>query len=118
MAGYLVVGLPSPVAVVHAAQFGHGEGGEAMWLGDDLGSVRCPLEGAGMDGGQRNIGQVLGCGLGLHYTLVGEGQVYDAPKALTLARADVPGGAAMADEDNSDHVTSLPRDADIVVCLG
>ena len=50
-------------------------------------------------------GQVPGCDLGLDDTLVSEGQIYDASKALTLACADVPGRSAMADEDDADHVT-------------
>lgn len=89
-----------------------------MWFGDDLGSVRGPLEGAGMDGSQRDLCQMSGCDLGLNHTLVAEGQVDGASKTLTLACDGVPGGAAMANKDNTDHVTFLLRDTNIVMCLG
>jgi hypothetical protein len=107
--GNVGVKLPGPVAIIHTPQAGQGLGLQAVWCGDDLGGVGCPPERTGIDGGQAHADQAAGSGLSLYQSLVGQGQVNEAPEALALAFADVPGGTAVTDEDNVDHEPEHPR---------
>jgi hypothetical protein len=51
----------------------------------------------------------------LGHALSGQGQVDDAPEAPAGAFIVVPGSSAVTDEDESDHVTTLIWDGDIVM---
>ncbi len=87
-----------------------------MRRGDDLGCVNSSFEWAGVDNVQGHTSQSLGSDLSLGHAFVSQGQVHDAPEALALPFADIPGGVAVTDENDSDHVVFLHRDGNIVTC--